>query len=65
MSHDKTYNKNCVTSKDSDQPVHPPSMAKVLVYPSLDNLEAVEGTRNQRRLWSDCADGQADLSLHW
>ena len=32
-----------VTSKDSDQPVHPPSMARVLVYPSLDSLEAVEG----------------------
>ena len=36
--------KCCVTSKDSDQPVHPPSMAKALVYSSLDSLEAVEGT---------------------
>ena len=35
----QTYNKICVTSKDSDQPVHPPSMARVLVYPSLDNRE--------------------------
>ena len=26
------YNKTCVTSKDSDQPVHPPSMAKVFFY---------------------------------
>ena len=25
-AHDKTYNKTCVTSKDSDQPVHSPSM---------------------------------------
>ena len=32
---DKTYNKTCVTRKDSQQPVHPPSMARVLVYPSL------------------------------
>ena len=31
---DKTYNKTFVTSKDLDQPVHPSSMAMVLVYPS-------------------------------
>ena len=54
-----------VTSKDSDQPVHQPSMARVLVYPSFDSPEAVEGTYNQRRLLSACADAQADLSLRW
>ena len=27
--HDKTYNKICVTSKDSYQPVHPSSIARV------------------------------------
>ena len=57
--------KTCVTSKDSDQPVRPPSMARVLVYPSLDSLEAVEGICDQWRFWSDCADVQADLSVHW
>ena len=62
---DKTYNKTCVTSKDSYQPVHPPSMARVLVYPSLDSPEAVKGTCDQRRLRSDCADAQADLSRRW
>ena len=41
--HDKTYNKTCVTSKYSDQPVHPPSVARILCHPSLDSLEAVEG----------------------
>ena len=41
-AHDNTYSKACVTSKDSDQPVHLPSVARVLVYPSLDSLEAVE-----------------------
>ena len=51
-AHDKTYNKTCVTSKDSDQPVHPPSMARKLVYPSWDSLEAVEDTCDQRRLIS-------------
>ena len=64
-AHDKTYNKTCVTSKDSDQPVHPPSMAKIFVYPSLDRLEAVEGTCNQQRLWSNYVDAQADMNLHW
>ena len=38
----------CVTSKDSTQLVHPPSMARV-----LDSLETVEGTCGQGRLWSD------------
>ena len=45
--HDKTYNKTCVTSKDSAQPVHPSNMPRFLVQPSLDNPEAVEGTCNQ------------------
>ena len=57
--------KSCVTSKDSDQPVHPPSMARAPVYSSLDSLEAVEGTCDQQRPWSDCTNAQADLSLHW
>ena len=38
---------------------------KVLVHPSLDSTETVEGTCCQRRLGSDCKDAQADLSLHW
>ena len=49
-AHDKTYNKTCVTSKGSDQPVHPPRMARVLVHPSLNSPEAVEGACDQRRL---------------
>ena len=64
---DKTYNKTYVTSKDSDQTVHLPSMARVLVYPSLDTCrpEAVKGACDQWGLWSDCADAEADLSLRW
>ena len=46
-AHDKTYNKTCETSKDSDQPVHPSSMARVLVHPSLDSPEAIEVTCNK------------------
>ena len=65
-AHNKTYNnKACVTSKSSDQPVHLLSLAKATVYPSLDGPVGVEGTCDQRRLWSDCADAQADLSLRW
>ena len=44
-AHDKINNKTCITSKDSDQPVHPPSIARVPVYPPSDSLEAVEGIR--------------------
>ena len=40
-------------------------MVRVLVHLSLDSPEAVEGTCDQRRLRSDCADAQADLSLRW
>ena len=50
LAHDKTYNKTCVTSKDSDRPVYPSSTARVRDYPSLDNLEAIGGTCDQRRL---------------
>ena len=52
--HNKTYNKTCVTSKDSDLPVHPSSTEWVIVYPSLDSLEAVEGMCNQWRFCPDC-----------
>ena len=39
----------CAPSKDSDQPGHPPKLSSC----------------RQRRLWSDWADAQADLSLPW
>ena len=54
-----------VTSKDRDQPVHLPSIGWALVYAFLDSLEAVEGTCSQQRLWSNCLDAQADMSLRW
>ena len=46
-AHNKTYNKTCVTSKVSDQPVHLPNKARILSYPTLDGLEAVEGACDQ------------------
>ena len=51
-------------SEDSDQPVHPPSMAiGFCLFLSFDSLEAVVGTCDQRS--PDCEDVQADLSLCW
>ena len=44
----KHNNKTCVTSKDTAQPVHPPSMARLLVYLSLNSLEALKGTCSQQ-----------------
>ena len=61
---DKAYNKTCVTSKDSDQPVPPLSLASVLIYPILNSPEAVN-THEISEDWWDCADAQADLSLRW
>ena len=34
----KSYNKTYATTKDSDQPMHAPNIARVLVYPSLYNI---------------------------
>ena len=63
--HKKTYSKNSFTNKDSDQFVRPRSMARTFVYSFLNSLEDVEGTCDQWRLRSDCADRKADLSLYW
>ena len=63
QAHDKTYNKTCLASKDSGQPVHQPRMVRVLVHTSLDSPETVKGTCDQQKLWSVCADALAYLSL--
>ena len=61
---DKTYNKICATRKKTQISLCQ-WMARVLVYLSLDSMKAVEGTCDQRRLSTDNADTQADLSLRW
>ena len=45
-----TIRQVCVTNKDSDQPLHPPSMSRVLILLSLDSLKAVKGTCDRQRL---------------
>ena len=49
-AHNKTYNNTCVAGENLDQPVHPLSAARDLVFPSLNNPGAVEGTCDQRKL---------------
>ena len=63
--HDKTYNKTCATSEDSDQPAHPRSLIRVFAdrmcllqppgYPK-------KYKRGPSPYWMDV---QADLSLCW
>ena len=61
----KTYKMTCAPIEDSDQPGHPPCLIRVFAV----HMKKV-GVLSypfcvQQRLWSDWADAQADLSLHW
>ena len=62
---DKTNTMICATSKDSDQPGHPPSLIRVFAVRSMGNKGPNLSSCGQRRLWSDWADVQPDLSLRW
>ena len=64
-SHDKTNKMACVPSEDSDQPGHPPSLIRVFAVRMKKAWVLSYPLSAQRRLWSDWADAQADLSLHW
>ena len=66
----------CAPSKDSDEPGHPPSLiwrvfAVRMKKHSLAKKASFSGwvlsylLSTQRRVWSDWADAQADLSLCW
>ena len=63
--HNKTNNMTCVPSKDSDQPRHPPSLIRVFAVRMKKPWVLSYPLSVQRRLWSDWADAQADLSLCW
>ena len=60
--HDKMA---CPPSEDSDQPWHPPSLIRVLAVRVKKPWVLSYPLSAQRRLWSDWADVQADLSLRW
>ena len=63
--HDKTNKVACVPSEDSDQSGHPPSLVRVFVVRTKKAQVLSYLLSAQRRLWSDWADAQADLSLCW
>ena len=53
----------CAPSEDSDQPGHPPSLIRVFAVRMKKPWVLSFHLSAQRRLWSDWADAQADLSL--
>ena len=55
----------CAPSEDSDQPGHPPSLIRVFALRMKKAWVLSYPLSAQRRLWSDWADAQADLSLRW
>ena len=59
----KMYLRTCGPSKDSDQPAHSRSLIWIFTMRIWDSQGCKVSSSGQRRLWSDCADSQADLSL--
>ena len=55
----------CSPREDSDQPGQPPSLIRVLAVRMKKPWVLGYPLSAQRRLWSNLADAQADLSLHW
>ena len=55
----------CAPSEDSDQPGHPPCLIRVFAVRMKKAWVLSYPLSAQRRLWSDWADAQADLSLRW
>ena len=55
----------CAPSEDSDQTGHPPSLIRVFAVRMKKAWVLSYPLSAQRRLWSDWADAQADLSLRW
>ena len=64
-AHDKTYDKPCATSEDSDQPAHPRSLIRVFAY-RMCLLKPPGYTKRDKReplpYWMDV---QADLRICW
>ena len=63
--HDKTNEMIWAPSEDSDQPGHPPSLIRVFAVCMKKAWVLSYPLSAQRRLWSDWADAQADLSRRW
>ena len=54
---------NILTSVNSDEPVQPPFKLRSSKACLVSSLTLIEYSRDEHRLWSDCAHAQADLSL--
>ena len=46
-AHDKTYNKICLTSDDSDQPLHPSSLIRVPSLCAFFSFQAIQRRINE------------------
>ena len=55
----------CASSEDSDQPGHLPSLIRVFAVRMKKTVVLSYPLSTERRLWSDWAGDQADLSLRW
>ena len=62
---DRTNKVACAPSEDSDQPGHLPSLIRVFTVHMKKAWILSYPLSAQRRLWSDWADAQADLTLCW
>ena len=62
---EKTNKMACSHSDDSDQPGHLPSLISVFAVHMKKAWVLSYPLSTRRRLWSDWADAQADLSLRW
>ena len=56
---------DCAPIEDSDQPGHLPSLIRVFAVRMMKAWTLSYPLSAQRRLWSDWADAQTDLSLRW
>ena len=56
---------DCAPSEDSDQPGHPPNLISVFAVRMKEVWVLSYPLSTHRRLWSDWANAQADLSLRW
>ena len=65
LPHDKTNKIMFAPSEDSDQPGHPLSLIRVFAVRMKKPWILSYPLSTQQRLWSECADAQADLSLCW
>ena len=61
----QNHQNGCAPSEDSVQPGHPPSLIRVFTVRLMGSWGPKLSSCGQRRLWSDWADAQTDLSLRW